>query len=330
MAKKGTPEYYEWLEQYRAKRQKKLQEVETPSARSKKPDEATSSRVKKPVQPSLFPEEEKKVPENLYSKGTRKMVHSKSQNKDIEVEVIRFVPKNNKYLVSRNDGKFLYYAHEDLKDLPEKSPEEKVQTLKQGDSVAVVPAGSLSEKIETTLRPVIADLNYEGLIIDKDEVNSMIEDTEKQMYDVKEKLKQLAGREINPNASRDLAALLYDEMHYPLVNGRSTSEDTLEALAMTTSSAVPDNVRAELPNAIISFRKSSKLLKSYLYKLRDIASIGDGKIYNMFDTTALSGRFTTAYNPVAVEIPDSVKTEKKIYFQEDLNEIGLGSVCPIH
>ena len=104
-----------------------------------------------------------------------------------------------------------------------------------------------------------------------------------------------------------------------MLDGRSTSKEVLDELS--EMSPIPELIR--------TVRSEKKLITSYADKLIKLASKGDGKIHNIFDTTTASGRFVASMNPIYAEVPDAVKTEDKVYFKEDLNEIGMSGICPL-
>lgn len=320
MAKKNTAEYEEWLRKYRAKRGFKSETVSQQSlnfgpefedikrvAHSKKGEEA--KKILKPM------------PENLLPKGTRKSVYSKSEGRNLNCEIVRYVPTAGKYLVYREDGKYLYYGDDKLQE-PQAQEILSQYTNGKKDSVSVIPPGSNSEKIEKAVAPVAQQITFEGLVIDKDELSRVREENIRNLEKARADLKKELGEDINPNSTRDVQRVLFEKLGLPRIEGNSTAAEVLERL----TEDFPDQKVTKL---IQDIRSYNKLETGYLSKLQHLASVGDGRLRNMFSPATVSGRYSTKYNPVAVEVDDSVKTEDKIYFHNDLEEIGLKDVCPI-
>lgn len=316
MPAKNTPEYEEWLRKYRLKRKAK---AETPS-------ETKSSKKAEPV---LFPEmlEKKEPPKNLMSKGKKFQVYSKSQGKFLEVEVIRYVPSAKKYLVAREDGKYLYYGEDQMVDSAPSKVEKAIagtkSTLERKEHKTVVPEGSRSARIEEFVAPVAYDISRNGLLLDASRIKAIQDEILEESKKIKEMLLEKVGHDFNINSSPQTAKVLFDELGYT-ADDRSTSADNLELLAAGDETSVPA--------LIAKLRSNNKLNGSYLNKLQAIAeSSDDGRVRNFISPAAVSGRFTAKFNPVLieVEVPEGVELEDKIYFPDDLAEVGLSSVCPI-
>jgi hypothetical protein len=319
LAKKGTPGYEEWLRHYREKRGKKAEEP------------ASTGRKKKVEEPSLFPESAVETRE-LLPKGTKRVVYSKSQGKDIDIEVIRFVPSVGKYLCKRADNKYLYYSEEQMKTPVKKvETKEPTYTNSKKDSVSIVPDGTMSAKIERAVAPILMEMTFNGMSIDKEALAKARAEADATLEEHKRQLEELVGHPVNFNNPKETAKLLFDELGLPpktkktkdgvVVADRSTAAEALEELAARTGNPVPA--------LITQLRSDQKMIKSYLEKIERAANRGDGALRNQFSASTVSGRLATAFNPTLVEIPDSIKTEKKIYFPADLEEIGMGSICPL-
>lgn len=317
MPAKGSPQYEEWLRQYKLKRQKKIDA-----------EGQSTSRKQKDKEQVLFDSPEVVKPKVLLSKGKKLKVYSKSQNAFLEVEVIRFVPSANKYLVSREDGKFLYYGADQMVDSAPSKVEIAIngkvtKTLKAKEHKTVVPEGTQSFKIEKAVEPVAYDISRNGLFFDSSELETIKNKVKEETKKLEEMLYSKAGHEFNYNSSAQASKVLFDELGYES-DDRSTSAENLEALAAGDPESVP---------ALISrIRSNNKLMASYLDKLKNIADRSvDGRIRNFVSSGAVSGRFTAKLNPALVEVdfPEGIEPEDKIYFKHDLEEIGLTQVCPL-
>ena len=318
MAKKGTAEYEEWLRKYRAKKGYPMEENVPQQTLHFGPEFEPTRRI---LEKKKKPVVEHAIPENLIPKGTRKAVYSKSEGRNLNCEIVRYVPSAGKYLVYREDGKYLYYGDDKLQD---PTPEEITAKYTNGkkDSISVIPPGSASERIEKAVLPVTQSITREGLSIDKEELARLREENIRNIEAAREKLFEIAGKEINPNSAKDVQKLLFEDLGLPRLEGNSTAAEVLERL----SEQFPEQ---EAPALIQAIRSYNKLETGYFSKLARLASLGDGKLRNVFNPATVSGRFSTEFNPVSVEVPDEIKTEDKVYFPADLAEIGLSDVCPL-
>ncbi len=159
---------------------------------------------------------------------------------------------------------------------------------------------SLYENIELPLTEVLASMEDTGIKIDKKGVedfgvylSGMIEETKKIIYDE-------AGHEFNISSPKQLATVLFEEMHLPVIKktktGYSTNADVLEEL----------KGQAPIIENILKYRQYTKLNSTYVAGLLDKIS-DDGRIHTWFrQTETRTGRISST-EPNLQNIP--VRTE---------------------
>lgn len=159
---------------------------------------------------------------------------------------------------------------------------------------------SLYENIEIPLIEVLASMEDTGIKVDKKGVEDFgvylsekIEETKKIIYDE-------AGHEFNISSPKQLATVLFEEMHLPVIKktktGYSTNADVLEEL----------RGQAPIIENIFKYRQYTKLNSTYVVGLLDKIS-DDGRIHTWFrQTETRTGRISST-EPNLQNIP--VRTE---------------------
>ncbi len=159
---------------------------------------------------------------------------------------------------------------------------------------------SLYENIEIPLIEVLASMEDTGIKVDKKGVedfgvylSEMIEETKKIIYNE-------AGHEFNISSPKQLATVLFEEMHLPVIKktktGYSTNADVLEEL----------RGQAPIIENILKYRQYTKLNSTYVVGLLDKIS-DDGRIHTWFrQTETRTGRISST-EPNLQNIP--VRTE---------------------
>lgn len=318
--KKGTPQYEEWLRKYREKKKAEASQIDMFPAESKKPvKKQDSSEVKEKAKKILDTANPPKILKDAVFK-----VYSKSQGRFLDVRVIRFNKDVGKYLVHREDGKYLYYDESQMKSaVPDFVKGTKKPVKIKSESISIVPEGSKSERIENAVAPVAFSLTQNGLYLNREKLKDMKDSIATKIKEKEKELFDLVGHEFNYNSVEQTRNVLFNELGY-VAESASTSADSLAELAQGDENSVPARIS--------EIRSLNKLNTSYFQKLDKIASQSeDGRIRNMYTPHTVSGRYATEFNPklVSVEVPEGAELEDKVYFMEDLEKVGLQAVCSI-
>ena len=159
---------------------------------------------------------------------------------------------------------------------------------------------SLYENIEIPLIEVLASMEDTGIKVDKKGVedfgvylSEMIEETKKIIYNE-------AGHEFNISSPKQLATVLFEEMHLPVIKKTKTG--------YSTNAAVLEELRGQAPiiENIFKYRQYTKLNSTYVVGLLDKIS-DDGRIHTWFrQTETRTGRISST-EPNLQNIP--VRTE---------------------
>lgn len=155
----------------------------------------------------------------------------------------------------------------------------------------------LFSKVEMPLIPVLSQMQTEGVAIDMEILNQLLEEVDKRIIKVKEKVFEAAGRPFNLNSPKQMGGVLFEELKIkPLKKtktGYSTSEEVLEQLA----------TQHPVAGLILEYRYLNKLNTTYLAPLIEEVEKNKGRLHTQFNQTkAQTGRLSSS-SPNLQSIP---------------------------
>ncbi|MBL8763028.1 MAG: DNA polymerase I [Phycisphaerae bacterium] len=170
----------------------------------------------------------------------------------------------------------------------------------------------LCAKVEIPLVEVLAELEWNGIAVDQDELDRQRARLLKQLQEIRGRIDDAAyaalGRTLNPDSPKQLAAALFNPRDAsepglglkPIKKtktGNSTDVEVLEALAEDNAITTP------LPRLILEHRQLAKLVGTYLESLREAINPATGRIHTSFhQTVAATGRLASS-DPNLQNIP---------------------------
>ena len=157
----------------------------------------------------------------------------------------------------------------------------------------------LYEEIEMPLVSVLADMEYEGVSIDKVALDELSENLKIRIAETEKIIYEMAGKEFNISSPKQLGEILFDQMNIDPGNKKtktgqySTSEQVLSKL----EDAHP------IVGHILNYRGLKKLLTTYAEALPTYIDPATGKIHTHFNQAeAATGRLSSL-NPNLQNIP---------------------------
>lgn len=164
----------------------------------------------------------------------------------------------------------------------------------------------LFNNIEMPLVKVLADMQYTGVYVDKEELISYGEILKNQITELTKEIYELAGIEFNINSPKQLGEVLFEHLKLPYAkknkNGYSTDVDVLEKL------------KKEHPviEKILEYRGIVKLNSTYVEGLLPYINVSDNKIHSYFHQTVTATGRISSTEPNLQNIPTRVEAGKKI------------------
>lgn len=171
---------------------------------------------------------------------------------------------------------------------------------------------ALNDDVEVPLIDVLAELEYNGILVDPKELEKQEARLNTRIEKLKEEIQDEAmatcGRTFEPDSPKQLATILFNKPDAadpglgikPLKRGKtgpSTDAEVLDKLAQDTT------IESPLPQLILEYRQLTKLVNTYLVSLREEINPGTKRIHASFNqTVAATGRLSSS-DPNLQNIP---------------------------
>jgi DNA polymerase-1 len=171
---------------------------------------------------------------------------------------------------------------------------------------------SLYQDVELPLIEVLAELEWNGITVDAEELDRQAERLNARLGELRGEIEAAAPRAFNPDSPKQLAAILFNAPDdaecglglRPLKRGKtgpSTDIEVLEKLSQDPAIETP------VPGLIVEYRQLTKLVGTYLESLKEAINPATGRIHASFNqTVAATGRLSSS-DPNLQNIP--IRTE---------------------
>ena len=171
---------------------------------------------------------------------------------------------------------------------------------------------SLFDDLEMPLVEVLAELEWNGIRIDPDELDRQREHLVERIDELRQHISDAAPHPFNPDSPKQLAVALFNSANADPPGlglkvikrgktGPSTDQEVLEKL-----STDPD-VASDVPQLIVAYRQLTKLVNTYLVALKEAINPETGRVHASFNqTVAATGRLSSS-GPNLQNIP--IRTE---------------------
>jgi DNA polymerase-1 len=148
----------------------------------------------------------------------------------------------------------------------------------------------LLEGVEMPLVPVLADMEWAGVLVDRERLAALSREFAGELAAIERRLYVAAGSEFNLNSTPQLRALLFGKLQLPALKktktGPSTDVEVLEQLAA---------MGHEVPRLLMEYRELSKLKSTYVDALPTYINPETGRIHTSFNQVgAATGRLSSA------------------------------------
>jgi DNA polymerase-1 len=161
-------------------------------------------------------------------------------------------------------------------------------------------------EVDFPLVPVLEDMEYEGVKIDKSSLDSFSKELQILIKDYTKKIHKTAGEEFNISSPKQLQVILFEKLG--LASGRKTKT------GFSTDARALENLRGEheIIDSILDYRQATKLKSTYSDALPNLISPKTGRVHTDFNqTVAATGRLSSL-NPNLQNIPIRTELGKEI------------------
>lgn len=160
----------------------------------------------------------------------------------------------------------------------------------------------LCYKVEIPLVEVLAEIEINGVSIDREYLKELSGEMDKKLNKITKKVYELAGEEFNINSPKQLSRILFEKLKLPVIRrtktGMSTDEEVLRKLAS----------KHKLPKELIEYRELAKLKSTYVDSLPDLINPETGRVHTSFNQTVTATGRLSSSDPNLQNIP--IKTEE--------------------
>lgn len=167
---------------------------------------------------------------------------------------------------------------------------------------------ALYNNIEMPLVFVLADMEYEGVSIDCDELKAISKELNERIHIIEKEIFDMAGQEFNISSPKQLGEILFDKLKIDSNHKKTKSGQ------YSTSEQVLVKLEEEHPiiTKILDYRGLKKLVTTYTEALPTFIDPGTGKIHTHFNQAeAATGRLSSL-NPNLQNIPIRTEEGRKI------------------
>ncbi|CAN8140161.1 DNA polymerase I [uncultured Thiomicrorhabdus sp.] len=153
--------------------------------------------------------------------------------------------------------------------------------------------------IEMPLMPVLAKIEYNGVLVDTDMLAKQSEELSVKLDELEQKAHLIAGEKFNLNSSKQLQTILFENLELPIVKktpkgAPSTAEPVLVQLAEDGH---------EMPTLILEYRSLAKLKSTYTDSLPKQINPSTGRIHTSYQQAVASTGRLSSTEPNLQNIP---------------------------
>jgi DNA polymerase-1 len=178
----------------------------------------------------------------------------------------------------------------------------------------------LLEELEIPLSEVLAEMEFQGLYVDQEELKAQSKDLKQRIDKIEEDIIDLAGENFNVGSPKQLGEILFDRLNLP--NGKKTKT------GYSTSAEVLNELKSKHPiiDKILDYRQLTKLYSTYIEGLK-ANLFDDGKVHTIYMQALTTTGRLSSLDPNLQNIPIRTEEGRKIrkLFIPEKNHVFLGA-----
>jgi DNA polymerase-1 len=165
---------------------------------------------------------------------------------------------------------------------------------------------ALFENIEMPLIEVLAEMEKEGVALDKDLLLHLSRDFERKLATKTKEIHQMAGESFNINSPKQLSSILFERLKLPRIKRTKTGSSTDTEVLRKLSAVHP------LAQSLLEFREISKLKSTYIDGMAKLIHPRTRKIHASFNQTGTATGRLSSSQPNLQNIPIKTATGRKV------------------
>ncbi|RJX25318.1 MAG: DNA polymerase I [Acholeplasma sp.] len=177
--------------------------------------------------------------------------------------------------------------------------ESQIETLKNQEQL------SLLNDLEIPLSEVLAEMEYQGLNVDMEELQRQADDLSSRIKAIETEIIDLAGEEFNVGSPKQLGEILFDKLNLP--NGKKTKT------GYSTGAEVLNELKSYHPiiEKILDYRQLTKLYSTYIEGIKQNI-FEDGKVHTIYMQALTTTGRLSSLDPNLQNIPIRTEEGRKI------------------
>ena len=151
----------------------------------------------------------------------------------------------------------------------------------------------LIRAIESPLGPILALMEFNGIVCDTEELNKQINTVGKLVVEREKEIHDLVGYEFNTDSPSRLAEILFDDVGFKPVRRTKTGKNSTDANVLETLASQEDinNPKTSIPRLILEYRQCRNLQSTYFGNLRHAVNDETKRIHtHLYQLTTATGR----------------------------------------
>ena len=160
--------------------------------------------------------------------------------------------------------------------------------------------------VEMPLVEVLADMEYEGVKVDKEKLNELGSQFKEIIKKLESEIYEISGEEYKINSPKQLGVILFEKLGLPVIKKTKTG--------YSTNAEVLDKLKDQSPiiDKIIEYRQIVKLNSTYVEGLLSIINPIDGRIHSSFNQTITTTGRISSTEPNLQNIPVKLEMGRNI------------------
>jgi len=166
----------------------------------------------------------------------------------------------------------------------------------------------LLTEIEIPLEPVLAEMEYQGIRIDRDYLQQLSQELNTDLTAIEQKAYQDAGQEFNLGSPKQLSELLFEKL------GLSKKKSRKTKLGYSTDAATLEKLQGDHPviDAILEYRTLAKLKSTYVDALPALVRADTQRVHTDFNQAITATGRLSSSNPNLQNIPIRTAFSRRI------------------
>lgn len=161
--------------------------------------------------------------------------------------------------------------------------------------------------LELELSKVLADMEYQGVCINLEELNNQENNLNKRIKELEEIIYKLASTKFNISSPKQLGVVLFEKLNLPNIKKNKTGYST----DISVLNKLKD--KHEIINYLIEYRSLTKLYNTYIIGIKNLLN-KDNKLHTIFNQTLTQTGRLSSIEPNLQNIP--IRTEEGSFIRK--------------